>query len=277
MSFLTVLFDKNQKTCFARQTFENNLFPAIRNFNGVAGTVIEYSPPTSFFVINALEGGRKNSDVVCFRNILVEMDTLSLEEQAKLIHDVEMPFSTQVFSGNKSYHYIISLETPLANLVQYQRLVKRVYAAVGRELVDTACGNPARFSRMPGGVRDDGAQQTLIYTGARIPNSDIESWLEKRGIKKEDDIEAPNQPPTLLGDEYALSPKTGFFLEWGAAKGQWHQALLHAANDMARCGFTLDQTTTRLRKVTGTLDSHDERVILDAYEYQSKQCGWVKI
>src|SRR4051812_43576848 len=60
-------------------------------------------------------GRRADCNVSAFRNILVEMDSVPLAEQWTVIRDCGMPFTTSVYSGGKSIHFVISLSDPCAN------------------------------------------------------------------------------------------------------------------------------------------------------------------
>ena len=255
--FLTTLFDENDCTCFSQTP------------KGVAITGAHSPFPLStFFSINAMDEQktRADSSVIKYRNILVESDKLPLDQQDQYITKICMPYSTAVFSGSKSIHYIISLETELQDEQVYRALVKRVYRAVGNDLVDHNCKNPSRFSRLPGHIRlDTGKEQQLLVIKSRVPNASLEEWLVSRGVGPEEVWD--NLTPEARSDfknPGRLYAGTKNFLMYGAQKGEWNARLFKAAADMYRCGFNEQEIFNELIKVTGTLDFSDRKTIESA-------------
>lgn len=211
---------------------------------------------------------RADHNVTAFRNILVEMDKIPLEEQVAHIEDIGLPYSTCTYSGGKSFHYIISLAQDLPTRKDYDKLVRRVYAAVGNKLVDQSNKNPSRLSRLPNSYRSDkDTVQTLISVGERIDNAALETWLLSRGIGPITDIvwEDITYRSMLKRDFSALSSKTRNFLMYGAQEGEWNSSFFKAAAEMLRKGWTETEIYDRLRQITGKLDSVDERTIESAF------------
>lgn len=176
--FLNLLFDKEQVTCFAEDPF---------------GVKVGEQPKEQdiFFSINALhptedmqpikhwhaadKPRRADANVVCFRNFLIELDNMELDKQEQYVLD-KLPISTQVFSGSKSYHFIISLEQPLRDYSEYMEYAARIHEMLPK--IDSACKNPSRLSRLPGAVRPDtGLKQELLYVGERVPNAQLDTLL----------------------------------------------------------------------------------------------------
>ena len=110
-SFFEVLFDQGEHSCFG------NLY------NKAIEPIINDS--REFFCINPIDPSkdhdaavsalydpekprRADMNVVKFRNFLFEMDSVSLEDQMSIIEASEIPFSTIVYSGGKSYHCIMN-------------------------------------------------------------------------------------------------------------------------------------------------------------------------
>ena len=174
-----------------------------------------------FFSINALIKGKSRKDihVHSYRNFLFEMDKVPLEEQIPIFKAAKFPFSTIVFSGGKSYHFILSLETPLPERVQYDAIWKAcasVLKKFGGE-ADTATKNPTRLSRCPGVMRENGNEQTLKAVTKRIPNATLFEWLESHGVNWQDFIpKIKSDPNTIVSDvedklklEWVLNYKMG--------------------------------------------------------------------
>src|ERR1700678_1605238 len=115
--FLSRLFEVDECTCFSD----------IPKGTNITAVPIQ-EKITAFFSINPMDPTktRADSSVLKYRNILVEMDHMPLEQQDQYIVEIGMPYSTAVFSGSKSIHYIISLETELQDEQIYRSMVKRV-------------------------------------------------------------------------------------------------------------------------------------------------------
>jgi len=101
--FVDLLFDPGQKTCFSKDA---------------KGTMVrEPKGQDLFFCINALNPEedtcptekyhragrprRADGNVVCYRNFLVEIDTMPVEQQMHYVKN-RLPFTTAVYSGGKS-------------------------------------------------------------------------------------------------------------------------------------------------------------------------------
>lgn len=172
--FVRVLFEENETICLCPQTRHYG------NFHGVN----EFSEQSAeFFVINPIREGRSDSNVTAHRNILVEIDDMSLRDQVKHLKELNMPFSTMVYSGGKSFHYIISLEEPLSNKEIYEFLVRWIYNIIAsidpNKYADTQNKNPSRLSRFPNAIREEtGRLQKLIYLKGRVKTDDLLSWLK---------------------------------------------------------------------------------------------------
>lgn len=172
--FLKLLFDDGQQTCFTDQP---------------TGYKVTRTPAESdlFFCINALDATKDNEpiedwhspnkprradcNVICFRNFLIELDNMPLAEQVPYVTS-RVPVSAITFSGKKSYHFIISLMTPLKNLQEYQQFAAGLHRLL--TAADKSTKNPSRLSRLPNAVRPDTRLvQELIYLGNRIYMADI--------------------------------------------------------------------------------------------------------
>lgn len=247
--FFDILFDKNESICLSRDVFDTKLTKS-RNYLG-----------SNFISINPLIESRKDDNVVVFRNILCEFDSGTPEEQLAVIKESELPFSTIVHSGNKSYHAIISLEKPIEGRKQYDKLVDAIYAKL--PTVDTTGRNPSRFSRVPNVPRDNGGYQTLVEARGRVPNDVLYSWL---GItEKHLNIETHKEPQYLVG-KGLIPARTRVFLTYGAPEGSWNIRLFECACEMARAGFSQEDTESQVFSIHNVLDKSDKRTIKSAYD-----------
>ena len=140
-----------------------------------------------FFSINALDPERDHNptepyhapdkprradhNVTCFRNFLIELDNMPIKEQIEYVTS-KVPVSAITFSGNKSYHFIISLMTPFKTLEEYQKFARGLHRLLPK--ADQSTKNPSRLSRLPGVVRPDTKLlQELVYLGNRINTKDL--------------------------------------------------------------------------------------------------------
>jgi hypothetical protein len=126
---------------------------------------------------------RADMNVTSFRNFLFEMDTITLYEQLEILRGCDIPWTSIVYSGGKSYHAILSLEQPLsgvhtdAGIRTYKAVWAQLAAKIneysnslgyGSSVIDTSCKNPSRLSRVPFFVRSTGIAQDLKHLGDRI-------------------------------------------------------------------------------------------------------------
>jgi len=274
-NFFNTLFDEGQALCFAKHAKGTKVYP-VSSFLSTNWA--------NYFTINALhpsedlnpseeyhsadKARRADHNVVCYRNFLVEMDFCSLEEQELRIADSKMPYTTSVYSGGKSIHWIISLETPVDTAEQYRSLSERIYKALGGKLVvDTSCKNPSRLSRFPGAFRD-GTEQTLIEVNSRVANEDLEQWLTgKLGQESHKSVQTPvtSTKPTNYIHTGILTGYTLHFMLMGAEKGQRNNSLFKAACDFANCGYTKEDAIRQLGRNSGLEDDEIVRTVKSAY------------
>lgn len=151
--FLKLLFDAGQQTCFSSTPYETDL-------------KLEPGAQDVYFSINAMHTSRADANVVCYRNFLLELDSIPIEQQIQLV-TTRLPVSAITFSGGKSYHFIISLKEPLADEAAYRRVVRGLMEAIPE--ADKATKNPSRLSRLPFAIRPEtGLLQDLVYLGNRV-------------------------------------------------------------------------------------------------------------
>lgn len=141
----------------------------------------------------APSGRRADLNVTSFNNFLFEMDGTPLETQLEYIEACGFPFATVTYSGGKSYHAILSLEkSPVTAKPHTQEAVdeyKRVWKALAAvmcqrlnqplTLLDSACQNPSRLSRMPGATRDNGKVQELVRLGRLCSMEEFMSIMQE--------------------------------------------------------------------------------------------------
>ena len=143
--------------------------------SGDLGSVVgDYNPQAGAWIrFNPLDGrGCKNDNVTEYRYALVESDSLDIETQNAIIHQLELPCAALVYSGKKSLHAIVRVDAP--DYAEYRRRVDYLYGVCQKNglHIDQNNRNPSRLSRMPGVLRD-GQKQYLLET-----NIGKGSWAE---------------------------------------------------------------------------------------------------
>jgi hypothetical protein len=133
------------------------------------------------------------------------MDHLDIEEQATLIAESKLPFSTATFSGNKSIHFVVSLEEPVTE-AEYKIIANKLKYAFGKLndewLLDPNALRPevstriGTFNRL---VKNKESLQKFILLKARVPNETLYDWLDSKQEtiekwKETDKVELPPQP-----------------------------------------------------------------------------------
>lgn len=135
---------------------------AFGTINEKAGAWIRVNPTT----------GPNNADVMKYAYALVESDSLSIEEQKKLLINFKLPIATLVESGGKSVHAIVRIDAK--DRPEFKQRVSFLFDWLSKHkfIVDENNKNEARLSRLPGAIRN-GKLQRLLAT-----NIGCKSWVE---------------------------------------------------------------------------------------------------
>lgn len=200
MNPLDLLFKDSDFVCVSSDCYETRLskYSDAKHFK-----------TREFFSINPFVAGtsRKDANVKEFRNFLFEIDTLDLDSQLKIFEGCKVPFALITFSGNKSYHAIVSLMNSLdanpsdANSVyiyksiwsQIAKVIDNYAVSIGFTLpetgsfLDQSCKNPSRFSRFPGVFRESTQKvQKLHSQGTLMDEETLNSIVSTTNIKLPD-------------------------------------------------------------------------------------------
>lgn len=132
--------------------------------------------------LNPINGYREDLKCTAFRNFLVEMDYGSTEEQMAYVKQLGMPYSAAIFSGNKSVHFLISLDTDLPKESIYRTFSEWILNIV--TLADQNTKNPSRSIRVPGAFREPGKQQLLLEYRGPVKMVELTEWLKKHSEAK---------------------------------------------------------------------------------------------
>jgi len=125
---------------------------------------------------NPLDGkGIRDANVTAMRYALIESDSMTIEMQAALYQELELPVAALVHSGGKSLHAIVRINaTTMEEYRERVNFLHKVCNDAGLK-IDTQNKNPSRLSRMPGVMRN-GQKQYLV--GTNQGKATFEEWRE---------------------------------------------------------------------------------------------------
>lgn len=191
-----------------------------------------------YVCLNPLKGPRADSNVSTFRNLLFEFDQGTLEEQKRLINESELPYSLVTFSGNKSLHAVICLESPLENVEEYRKVIKAAYKKF--PTIDKSCSNPSRFTRTPDGynIKTNHIQEVWAIKNSRTPTQEFLDWV---GPVEPENLKTEAATKTYDGLEPLLSIFTKHYLAFGSDPGKRNSDLFKASCDLCRCGWSAEE------------------------------------
>jgi hypothetical protein len=248
--FLNALFRPQEATCFARQKKGTSVFPVSAPPWWAEFFSLNPLHPTEDQSGNAEPGrGRRNDDnVTAYRNILIEVDDRPLDEQLVMVENIAFPWTTCVFSGKKSYHFIVALEESLVDRKQYDFYVTWIYS-IFHGIIDPANKNPSRLTRLPGTIRrDTGQEQRLIEIRERRTLAQLDAWLQDfpdfRPLPAEESVPLP--PELTEGELGFPSRATKKFLTQGTDHGFQNSSLYKAAKDLQQQGWDEERATPLL-------------------------------
>jgi hypothetical protein len=253
--FFKLLFNANEKVCVQDSKFATHSVPLEEVLSGKVTLIpkdSKYSPKTVssdkliLVALNPAEGLRCDENIVKYRSFLVELDVGSIPEQLNTIKHLKMPFSAQVFSGNKSVHTVITVDEDLNTESQYRMIAKWIFAIVTS--ADKKCENPSRCIRIPEVYREPGKKQRLIRLKERVTHKELFAWLNrwphlqpKPKVKKI--IPEGEADYDKLSNWAKYQIKNGIEFKNGRSN-TWHGL----AYDFALAGYSEEQTIEELGK-----------------------------
>lgn len=131
-----------------------------------------------FLAINPMkEGFRKDQTVDKYRNFLFEIDQGTIVSQLDYCNNLGLPTSCAVFSGNKSVHFLVSLDQDIDE--KAYRYFYEWALNIGT-LFDQSVKTPSKSIRIPGNTRPDTKkEQKLIYIRDKVKLDNFLEWLNK--------------------------------------------------------------------------------------------------
>jgi hypothetical protein len=195
--------------------------------------------------LNPIRGYRNDFNCTAFRNFLIEIDTGSSEQQLAYIKKIGLPYSAAVFSGNKSLHFLISLENDLPSERVYRVFSEWILNIV--TLADQMTKNPSRSIRIPGAFREPGKQQLLVEFNGPVSLETLTSWLKSHPDAKPQEKE--DRAISDTPDDFAkVSPWICKKLINGILAPQRNRQWFQVGVEFALCGYEEDDTVRRLKK-----------------------------
>lgn len=237
---------------------------------------------------------RADMNVSSFRNFVFEMDGLPLEDQRKILESSGIPWAGLVFSGGKSIHAILAVESDLGfeahareGLFEYKLAWKRICAylnfhakSIGysieerQSFIDKSCQNPSRYTRFPNSIRPDkGVLQEVLYLGTRMPNKEFEAFLSQcpevlGGVQKL----KSDKPEKVIEteDEFFQVCDPGLrtdiqYVFWGNDSGMYPQVY-------RICKWAIDSANPSYELMEKLVDKYIIPKLLYKYRYHDKTC-----
>ena len=140
-----------------------------RAFSGRHGLFIRINP-----VRHGAEG--TDEDVTALRHVLVESDVIPKPEQERQLRASGLPIAALIDSAGNSVHAWVRIDAK--NREEYHARREKVWASLPGFQIDKANKNPSRFSRCPGGLRNDDVQRLLAVNVGAASFADWESQYE---------------------------------------------------------------------------------------------------
>lgn len=203
---------------------------------------------------------RRTPNIAEFRNFLVEFDDgSSIEEQLKRVADLHLPFTTAVFSGNKSVHFVIAFQQGVPE-AKYRELARRMAAVIPG--VDKACLEPCRLTRVPNKFLG----QRLLETRPPITCEHLEIWLTMQGLPKPDS--ADSLKATLSkGGPTTMTQLTRDYLDGKIPSEEAHRAMLATIRNLLELGFEPEEVYDAIAEARGVEDRKTRHSIWRAIKW----------
>ena len=195
-AYLRARFEPDEYIGYVTSVYEDTetgkLSPTRGNYDRTAGQIIDLlercggdvgsvlgdaDPRAGAWIrVNPLDGkGVKDENVTDYRYVLVESDSLPIEQQNALMRDLELPIVTLTHTGGKSLHAIVHIDAKSRE--EYRSRVAYLFDVCEKNglHIDKACKNPSRLTRLPGFQRGDNWQYLVE---ANIGKASFEEWKD---------------------------------------------------------------------------------------------------
>lgn len=246
------MFRPDECVCVSHTKYGYHSIPLYNAMNGPitlvppdTGREWEYpkSEELTLVALNPIKGFRQDIKCTSYRNFLVEMDDFTTSEQLAYIKKLNMPYSAAIFSGNKSLHFLISLDTDLPSEKVYRTFAEWILNVV--TLADKNTKNPSRSIRIPGAIRDTGKMQELTEFKGSVKLNDLVTWLKKYPNSKPKERE--ERKISESEDFSRIKPKIAKMVYYGIRPPERNKQWFTVAAEFALTGYEEDRTIEILR------------------------------
>lgn len=181
-----LMFRPGETVCVSHNKYGFHSIPLENAINGPITLVPpdpnrQYEHPESdnllLVALNPIKGFRLDVNCTAFRNFLVEIDVGSLQSQLAYVKKIGLPYSAVIFSGNKSLHFLTSLNVDLPSENAYRKISEWILNIV--TLADQNTKNPSRGIRIPGAYREPEKRQQMVELKDAVKLTDLITWLNK--------------------------------------------------------------------------------------------------
>lgn len=209
LKFLELIFDPEDQIAWGDTPITCNKprdpYPFILNTND------------ELFCLHALKKWRKGENVTKITTLLFECDDKEIDQEAILLES-GIPFTTMVYSGNKSYHMLLRMEEPFSSKDWHQAYwhgISKVLKSYGFKADDNA-RLLTQITRLPESTRNKtGEVQSLNHIRKRVSQSEIDEWLLKHNVVIEEPKEyEPIQYTPGANDAYSNLEKFKRAIGW---------------------------------------------------------------
>lgn len=250
---LNLMFRAGETVCVSHNKYGYHSIPLENALDGDT-TMVSPNPDREFekvnsdrltlVALNPIKGWREDANCTAYRNFLIEMDYGPLAEQLAYAKKIELPYSAVVFSGNKSLHFLISLDTDLPNQEVWRTMAEWTLAIA--TAADQNTKNPSRQIRIPGAFREPGKKQLVVENRGATKLADFAAWLGKHPDAKP----RPPEKRVISGeaDFSKLKPWVKQRLAKGivGAKSGRNKEWFAVACEFALAGYSEDDTMDML-------------------------------
>ncbi len=208
VGYVTDCYEKDGRYLPTRGNYDRTagaLIEALSKCGGDIGSVIGDTKPEAgaWIRFNPLDGkGVKNENVTDFRYALVESDSMEIDQQNAILHELELPIAIMVHSGGKSLHAIVKIGA--ASYDEYRKRVDYLYEVCAKNglKIDTQNRNPSRLSRMPGVTRNGNKQYIVAREIGKASWDEWKEWVEALN----DNLPEPESISTMWDNLPPLAP-----------------------------------------------------------------------
>ncbi len=182
IGYVTSVYETDGKLAPTRGSWgrtAGQIIDLLEKCKGDIGSVLGDADPRAgaWIRVNPLDGkGIKDENVTDYRYVLVESDSLTIEQQNVLMRELALPIVTLTHTGGKSLHAICHIDAGNNRELYRQRVAYMFDVCEKNGLkIDKNCKNPSRLTRLPGFQRGENWQY-LVDTN--IGKASFEEWKD---------------------------------------------------------------------------------------------------